>query len=203
MEKQIANPYINTKIHTTVKIPPEFLDNNIYIHLKEAIKNDLENRCFKHYGYISKIYNIKEYPYGIIQNESRNADVTCEVEIECKLCRPLKNTQLIVQLDGFGSGFYKFTNGPIIMVIPHDHINNNHFMIDAENNLYYKMENTMKLIKNNILVKASVVTVKFNDHDQYIMVMGYLDDIINENVNLEHNNDTTIDYDSYMKSEFA
>ena len=40
----LVNPYINTTLTGRVYLKPNFLDNNIYIHLKNNLKKSMEKK---------------------------------------------------------------------------------------------------------------------------------------------------------------
>jgi len=61
----LVNPYLNTTLTGRVYLKPNFLDNNIYIHMKTSLKNALEKKCSK-YGYIHTIHKIIDYKDGLM-----------------------------------------------------------------------------------------------------------------------------------------
>ena len=69
INNQVQSPYINTTLVCPIMLYPNQMDNKLYLHLKTNLSNKLLGKCYKNYGYISKIYKINEISEGNIEDE--------------------------------------------------------------------------------------------------------------------------------------
>ena len=113
----MSGPYFNTILHSTVTLYPNQMDNDIYKHLKMNLIRKLEGKCFGMYGHISKIYKITDRSEGMLVPEDPNASVVYNIQFSCKLCRPLKDSIIICEVDKINRVMILFRNGPIHIFI--------------------------------------------------------------------------------------
>lgn len=210
----MSSPYIVTVLNTIVTLSPNQFDNNIYIHLKNNLIRLLEGRCYRNYGYVSKIYEILKRNNGEIVPEFPSGSASFDIKFSCKLCYPLINKHIICKVERINQLIIKLVNGPIqvIATISPDRMNKDVFFTDQNKNLRYKIGDKSQLLTPDTFVKIKVVSKTFNDTDTFIIVMGYLENIATRNEIEKFYNDEyekeydktskkMVDFDEYAKLE--
>ncbi len=172
-----GSPYINTKLFTTVSLKADQLNNKFYINLKKNLEEQILHKCYKNYGYIMDIYKIIKYSDGNIEPENYSASAKYDIEFSCRLCRPLRLRQIICEIDRVNKVLVTTTNGPIIVIITNDRINDKVFFTDNNNNLRYKKDGKTQLLKKGDFVKISLKATMFNHADTKIKAIGYLEEV--------------------------
>lgn len=205
----MTSPYINTKLYTSVSLHPDQMDNKIYINLKKNLERKVVQKCFRDYGYIMQIYEILEYKDGIIEAENFMSSALFDVSFSCRLCRPLKNKEIICQIDRVNRVIVTATNGPILTIITNDRINDDIFFTDNNNNLRYKDKetDTSKILKEKEFVKVIIKSIVFNNGDDRIKAIGFLNGMATEKdvqeyyQELYNTDEKIVDFEKYMESE--
>lgn len=202
----MTSPYITTYLNTTINLNPRQMDNRIYKNLKDNLINKVEGRCYRNYGFISKVYDIKEYSQGLLISENPMTSATFGVKFTCRLCHPLKGRQIICKIMKINNMIVNAQNGPITMIITSDRINNNNFFQDPKTGKIYVKNGDSKVreITPGTYIIATVSSKTFNDTDSIIMAMGELqrlatDEEIRQNYKQEHSVDeNVVNYDDYI-----
>lgn len=176
----MTSPYINTRLATSLSLSPDKFDNKIYINLKKTLEKKVIGKCYHDYGYISDVFEILDFKDGIIEAENLMGSATFDVMFSCRLCRPLRNQQIICQVNRVNKVLITLENGPILVIITNDRINDEVFFTDNNNNLRYKKEGVSQILKSKEFVKVTIVSTVFNHGDNRIKAIGYLDDVANE-----------------------
>lgn len=203
----MTSPYINTKIHTSVILHPYQMDNKIYINLKKNLESKVTGKCFSKYGYIVKVIEILNYKDGIIEAENTESSALFDLEFSCRICSPLKNTQIICEIDRVNKLLITAKNGPILIIITNDRLNNIIFFKDNNNNIRYKKDGQSKMLESQDFIKVTLQTIQFYDGDEKIKAIGFVDDIATEeekrNYYLDQydNPSNTVDFDTYLKGK--
>ncbi len=202
ISSNIHNPVSITTLVSPIMLLPNQMDNKMYIHLKSNLKNKLEGKCYKNYGFINKIFTIDETSDGIIEAEDPTCSAKIIVKFTCSLCLPIVNKEIICKIDRINKALIMAINGPIKTIITVDKINKEHFFPDSNRNLRIK-ENSEVLVPN-MYIRIIVLSKSFSDQDKNIIVIGYLQDIANKNeINqfLEQNNNDNLQQDNFMNEE--
>jgi DNA-directed RNA polymerase subunit E'/Rpb7 len=202
------NPFIDTILYTTVALHPSQLNNNIYSNLKQNLSNKLEKRCYKNYGYVSKIYEILERTNKNIIPEDNNACGIFNVKFSCRLCHPLENTQIICKVNLSNDVLVSLVRPPIHVIVStdDDRINHSIFMKDPHEKKI-KVKKTGETLEKGMFVKTTILSKKFTDKDKRIIILGSLDDIatdeeIEQFYNEEYSSDKQIiDYEEYTSGK--
>jgi DNA-directed RNA polymerase subunit E'/Rpb7 len=204
----MQSPYINTALSSIVTLDAAQMNNNIYNNLKFNLIRQLEGKCFRQYGFITKVYAITERGHGSILAENPLSSATFKVKFTCRLCNPLKGLQMICKIDKTTPILIGMIAGPMRIIALPEHINKNVFYTDKNNNLKYKNKNTSHTIDRGTHVKITILSKTFNDMDNVILVFANLDDIatkeeIEKFYQDEYSNDdeNTISFEEYMKKE--
>lgn len=170
-------PYINTTLETDILLYPHQMDNNLYKHIKNNLKEKIEGKCYSKYGYIVKIYEITDYSNGIIVPEDLTGVATFHVKFTCKLCRPIEN-QVIICKYIKNKPDICFQNGPIEIIVGNRGVGDKFFVDNKTNKLLYKLENNQtKEINIGDYVKATVYNIVFSNKSTNILSIGTLTDI--------------------------
>ena len=169
----MSGPYINTELYTNVTVHPNQMDNKIYINLKKNLERTIVKKCFRNYGYIMEIYEILGFKDGIIEPENLMGSSIFDVTFSCRICMPLKNKQIICQVIRVNKLLITVENGPILVIITNNRINDKIFFTDNNNNLRYRNDNKSHILKPKEFVKITVISTTFNDGDNKIKVIGF------------------------------
>lgn len=171
------NPYIITKLKTKVMLYPEQMTNKLYLNLKDNLKKNHENRCFKNYGYITHIYSIIRKRRGILEAENITSSVLFDIEFSCRLCRPIEDMKIICRIFRVNRGLITAENGPIIIIIIDSKINQKIFFSGNDNILRYRNTGGSSKLEVGDFVIVKVSNYEFNNKDDKIKVIGYLEDM--------------------------
>lgn len=202
----MSSPYINTILKTSVILHPYQMDNNIYISLKKNLENKVVGKCFIDYGYINKVIKIEEYKDGIIEAENTESSALFDLSFSCKLCAPLRNTQIICEIERVNKLLITAINGPILVVITNDRVNASVFFKDNNNNIRYKKENQSNMLQPHDFIKVTLQSIKFNDEDEKIKAIGILENMASEEEKKKYYLDQyrddrdIVEYDQYVAS---
>lgn len=201
----MSNPYINTKLDTQILLPPKLMNNSIYLNLKNTLIKKREGRCNR-YGYVSKIYEINDYKNPVIAPENMIGAAKFDVNYSCRLCIPLEMTQVIFKVDKLNKRAIALKNGPIIMIVTMDRINDKNFFIDKLDRLRYKTKDEgSEVLKGGDFVKATIQTITFNQNSKNIITIGFLDEMATEAEKIDFfksqygDNDNFVSYEEYKK----
>lgn len=200
-------PYINTELYTTVSLLPNQMDNSIYLNLKKNLERQVAKKCLRNYGYIIEVYEITSYKNGIIETENLLGSAKFDISFSCRLCKPLKTKQIICKIDRINKLMLTAVNGPILTIITNDRINDKLFFLDNNNNIRYKKDNVSQLLAQGEHIVVTINRVKFDDGDQNIKAIGFLDRIATDDEKMAfyeqqyNKTDGSIKYDEYIKEQ--
>lgn len=202
----MTSPYINTILYATTVLHPSLLNNDIYINIKQTLIDRLEKKCYKDYGYIVKIFQILEKKDGLIMSEDITASVTYNIKFSCQLCNPLEDMQIISKVDKITNVFISLKSDPILVFVTFDRINSDKFYRDYKGEIKIKNGGTLTV---GTLVKLTVMAKSFANGDNHIIVIGYMDDVANNNEiaqyynNFYQNNEGNeiVNIDEYLQNQ--
>ncbi len=203
----MTSPYINTRLFTNVVLNPDQMTNDIYVNMKQNLIREIAKKCYKDYGYITDIYQITDYKDGIIEAENFLSSASFDVTFSCRLCMPLIRKQIICQVDRVTKMLITVVNGPIVVIITNERINDKVFFTDNNNVLRYRKDEGSIVLKPKEFVKITVTSRSFDDGDTKIKTIGYLDDMATENeVNeyykdIYNTDDEHVEYLKYIEND--
>lgn len=171
MSIPIISPYQDTSQFTRIQILPQHMNSDIINNMEMVLKNKVEKKCNK-YGYIDKVYSIKEYEEGEIITENFNSAANYNIEYFCRICLPIENTIIVSKIHSVNSELVILKNGPIITFIPKGNINTN--IWEISNNITHIETN--KVLNTNEYIKIKIDKVKINQNDIQIKTIGFLED---------------------------
>ena len=190
-------PNFNTYLEAKVVITPQQMDNNIYKHMKDNLIRDLEKKCYKNFGFISKIYKIEERTGGTIIQEDPNAAAVYMVKFACELWKPLRNTYIICEVMKINKSLIVLQRGPIIVFLfDYQLYGTNKIAYDERSNVWVAKLSDTKGIKvfEGTFIKILVEDINIEHKATQIIVLGSYDSVVTEIDNKE-NNETFIEYD--------
>ena len=174
----LQNPYSNKILNTRILVPCSKLNSDIYINIKNILKNKYEGNCIK-YGYISKIFKILDYSNNNIDINNLDCSVSYFVKYSARLCYPVENTLIIAKIITMNKQFFVAENGPITNMIKYDNINESKFKLDEQRNIIIKK--TKKKLDIGNYVKIQILAKKMYNNDNKIGTLSYLIDIPSQN----------------------
>jgi DNA-directed RNA polymerase subunit E'/Rpb7 len=183
------------------------MNNKIYLNLKKNLERKIKGKCYKNYGYIQDIYEIVKHDDGIIHPENPNASAVFNITFSCRLCLPLKNTQIICKVHRVNKMLVTLNNGPILVIITKTRMNDKVFFTDNNNNFRYKKKDKSYVLKPNDYVRVSTGNIQFNDGDNKIRTIGFLEDMATDNEiefffqELYNRDDKLVDFEEYIKQD--
>lgn len=202
----MTSPYINTKLYSTVTLLPNQMNNDIYTHMKTNLIKRLEGKCYRNYGYVSKIYEILERGDGNMEPENPMAAAIYNVKFSCRICLPLKERYIICKVERTIPMLTSLSNGPIRVLITNDRINKDNFMV-GKAGILTKIANGFRSLNSGDHVKVRIDSRKFNNRDNIIMCMGVLESMATHDESVQFSSDEYnidskfVDYERYIKAE--
>jgi DNA-directed RNA polymerase subunit E'/Rpb7 len=175
ISSNIHNPFIDTTLVCPIMLLPNQMDNKMYLHLKSNLKNKLESKCYKNYGYVNKIYSIEEISDGIIEAEDPSCSAKIIVKFTCNLCLPIVGKEIICKIDRMNKTLMSAINGPIKTIITTDKINKENFFPDMNRNI--RIKGNSQVLVPEMFVRILILSKSFGDYDKNILIIGYLQDI--------------------------
>lgn len=208
----IQTPYINTYLYAKVGLHPSQFDNDIYKHLKNNLIRKLQGRCYKNYGYISKIYKIDERLGGELIAEDPSAAARYNIKFSCKICKPLKGTVIVCEVVTINKSLIHLRNGPINLLMFEDSgaINQNNFTFDDKKNVLIAKNggnNVPIPVVAGTFVEVKVGASRIEHNSNRILVTGTLENIaskkaIEESIKQRENDGLAFtNYDTYVDNE--
>ena len=123
------------------------------------------------------------------------------------MCRPLINEEIVCQVDRVNKVLVTALNGPILVIITNDRINDDIFFTDNNNNIRYKDKDSSKVLKEKEFVKIIIKSIVFNNGDDRIKAIGYLNkmatdkDIEKYYKELYNTDEPIVEFEEYMKEK--
>ena len=210
-------PYFNTNLYSVVGLHPSQMNNDIYKHLKNNLIRQMQGKCYKYYGYISKIYNIysdeKNKLTGELIAEDPSASARYKVKFSCKLCKPLRGSTIICEVVNINKQVIFLRNGPINVPIfaVKGQINQKKFIFDDKKTVWIAIvdEERSKGVPVIIgtFVEVKVINTRIQHNADKIFVIGSMENIASNDAVLksitqrEDNNLAFIEHDEYIKHD--
>lgn len=216
-DKNTIGPYFNTTMTTIIGLHPNQMTRRIYENLKTNLIEKYSGKNFESYGFISKIYNLTKREGGFIVAENSLSPAMFKVEFLCKLCRPLKGTTIVCEVQIINKIAILLKNGPIDVYIFFDEgnqINSDVFSYDDATNVH--IGKTMKRGKPSFekIVVGSFVNIKCLDtriesSTNRIIVWGTMESVASEKdistaISQRESDDIpTVSYETYIMDEIS
>ena len=170
----LVSPYINTYFHSRISLLPHQMNNEIYLHLKNNLKRNVEKKCNK-YGYITKLHKILDYSDGEIIPENFDSSAIFNIKYSCRVCLPIEKTNIICKIELQNKALIKAVNGPIIAIIKLSQLNSDNFSTNNKGEIVYNKNNKIIQINDHIILNISALN--FFAGDERLIILGNLVDI--------------------------
>lgn len=171
-----------TTLKSIVVIPPNQLNNDLYMNIKNNLEKRFLNKVYENYGLIEKIYNIQKIGEGRINKEDNNCNIYFDVEFNCRLIRPTVNNLIIAKTITLNSEFIVLKSGCIKIMVKNKKINEK-YIIDNIKGIY-KNKETNEEIKLGDYFKIQIYKYQMINKATLIYASGLLiDNATEEEIN--------------------
>ncbi len=179
----MTGPYFITTLSADISILPVQMNNNILGNIKNNLEKRYLKKCFLDYGYIEHIYDIGDVKGGLIRPEDNTASAIYNVTFKCKICNPVKDTNIIAKITGINNMIIIAKNGPITIVIPAKNINDKN--IQYKNSAFYPISSKgqiiSKPIKEGTYAIIKILSKKLVHGSDIIKTLGKLESVVPDN----------------------
>tara|TARA_B100001093_G_C26449830_1_gene851793 strand:- start:85 stop:678 length:594 start_codon:yes stop_codon:yes gene_type:complete len=175
----LVSPYKNISQYTKIQMKPHMLNSDIQNIMKLVLRKKVEKRCNKN-GFVDEVHRIEEFKPDVMKPENLSGCVNFNIMYHCRLCLPIEETLIISQIKAINQELILASNGPIMIFIPKDNVNNENWDVTER---FLNKKSKLQLKVNNY-VKINVVNKRINQGDHQIKVIGTLiDEATKEEVN--------------------
>ena len=171
----LVSPYKDVTQYTKIQIKPHMMNSDIQNIMKLVLRKKVEKRCNKN-GFIDEVYRIENFEEDIMRPENLSGASNYNIAYHCRLCIPIENTQIIAQVKAINQELILAQNGPIMIFIPKDNIENSAWDVTDK----FLSLRTNSNLKVNNYIKIEVQNKRINQGDFQIKVIGQLLDIATE-----------------------
>jgi DNA-directed RNA polymerase subunit E'/Rpb7 len=166
--------FFDLTLHDIIIAEPWQLNNELYLHLKQNLRNKIEKKCIDA-GYICRISDIIDYKDGYLIPEDFSGNVFFKIKYNAKVCNVVPKIQMICKIEQMVKGIIVAKNGPVLILIKYIDINPNLFKINSNGNIEYGKNK--KVLSQDMYLKITVKSKKMYNGEAQIGVIGYIDDI--------------------------
>ena len=163
--------YYITQLETKVSIMPDQLDSNIDDHMLKNLKEKVEKKCMEN-GIVMHVNRLIDYDYGVIDKVNFTATTVYTVTYECLLCSPIKELEIIGQLQNIIKGYLLLDNGPLIIAVKLSAIDERYFKVVDNNTV--TIISTGKNLQKGQYLKVSIININSNLGERNITGVGKL-----------------------------
>lgn len=159
--------YYRTQLETKVSLLPEQIDGDMDSHLLKNLKAKIEGKTNES-GIVLKINRLIDYSGGMIDKTNFMGVTVFPVKYECFICSPTKDLEMVCILENIVKGYLIAKNGPVVVAIQYNNIDNKKFEISDKNIILSK---TKTPIKKGDYLKVSVISINNNLGEKNIVTM--------------------------------
>jgi DNA-directed RNA polymerase subunit E'/Rpb7 len=185
----LVNPYSVQVFETRVALHPHQMDNQIHNNIKdnlfENLRKKVENKC-NMFGYVKQVYEIAHFGDGILERENLHGIAVFNVQYRANICIPVIDTCIILKIDHINDKIIKASNSDVELTQSMEskesikciitNINTNNFENQENGNKFIHKKNN-NVLKKNDYIKVNIKGIKFNALDEFILILGHLEDI--------------------------
>lgn len=171
----LVSPYKNITQYSKIQVKPNQMNSDIKNIIKLILRKKIEKKCNKN-GFIDKVHRIEESEAVDMDPENLSGCCNFRISYHCRICIPVENTQLVVQIKNLNQVLILAVNGPIMIFIPKENIDLETW--DVYDHFLHKK--SKEVLKVNSFVKVDVMKARINQGDYQIKVIGKLIDFANE-----------------------
>ena len=166
---KLTTPYLKIQQNTNISLEPYYMNSDIRNNIKIVLKKKVEKKC-NEYGYIDEVYRIMNYEDGQLIPENLSGNVIFNVSYHCKMCIPIENTIIIGQVKVINQEVIVCINGPIMIFITKDNIDNN--IWELSDGYLHKLNKTKLTIGQYINIQ--ILNKNINQGDNQVKTIGML-----------------------------
>ena len=194
----------------TIGLHPSQMDNDMYKLMKNNLIRRYSNKCYKHFGYVYKIYDFEKKSNGALVAEDSSASAKYKVKISCKLCKPLKGSFIVCEVKAINKSLIYVTNGPIHCCIFEGtgNINQDNFVFDNNKTMLFgKIDNKHVPITQGTFVEIKVIDSQIEHNSTRLIIKGTLERVASKSATMdaikerESKDVEFMEYDNYMQTE--
>ena len=171
----LVSPYKNITQYSKIQVKPNQMNSDIKNIVKMTLRKKVEKKCNKN-GFIDEVYRIEESEAMDMEPENLSGCCNFKVSFHCRICIPVENTQLVVQIKNLNQVLILAVNGPIMIFIPKENIDLD--VWDIYDHFLHKK--SKEVLKVNSFVKVEVIKARINQLDYQIKLIGKLLDFATE-----------------------
>lgn len=172
----LVSPYKNTTQFTKIQIKPYMMNSDIQNVMKLVLRKKVEKRCNK-FGFVDEVYKIENFEEEELKPENLSGCANYNITYHCRLCLPIENSLIIAQVKAINQELILAVNGPIMIFIPKDNVDDN--VWDVTDKFLHRKEKSN--LKANDFIKIVVINKRINQGDHQIKVIGKLLEFASEN----------------------
>ena len=159
------------------------MNNNIMDNIKRNLERDHTGKCYGNFGYIEKIFEIKDdIKGGVIRAEDYTSSSVHRVKFTCRICNPIVKSMIVGKITGINNMLIVAENGPIRFMIGASDINKNN--IQFRKSAYYPITSKGKVIDKPINkgthVMIQVMSKRIVKKKTSIIVFGRLESVVSD-----------------------
>lgn len=173
----LVSPYKNTTQYTKIQIKPHMMNSDIQNIMKLVLRKKVEKRCNKN-GFIDEVHRIEKFMEEDLHPENLSGCANYYITYHCRICLPIENSIIIAQVKAINQELILATNGPIMIFIPKNNINQAKWDVSDK---FLNRKTKTNLIVNNY-IKIEVVNKRINQGDHQIKVIGKLVDFATDDM---------------------
>ena len=174
----ITDPVNVMELSAIVVLHPSQLNNDIYNNLKDNLSIRILGRCYKNYGLINKIFEIKKYYGAQIFNEDIESKVQYNVIFTCEVIKPVESTIIVTQIITNHKMCLTTEKLGIISFVESNNISDKYYINPYNSKITYKKTN--EELKKGDMVKVKILNFMFYHNKQKIVSLAYLEDNLTE-----------------------
>lgn len=173
----LVSPYKNTTQYTKIQIKPHMMNSDIQNIMKLVLRKKVEKRCNKN-GFIDEVHRIEKFMEEDLHPENLSGCANFYITYHCRICLPIENSIIIAQVKAINQELILATNGPIMIFIPKNNINQAKWDVSDK---FLNRKTKTNLIVNNY-IKIEVLNKRVNQGDHQIKVIGKLIDFATDDM---------------------
>ena len=171
----LVSPYKDVTQYTKIQIKPHMMNSDIKNIMKLVLRKKVEKRCNKN-GFIDEVHRIETFEAEDMRPENLSGAVNFDISYHCRLCIPIENSLIIAQVKAINQELILAQNGPVMIFIPKDNIDQNVWDVTDK---FMHMKDKINLKVNNY-IKVEVMNKRINQGDHQIKIIGQLVNLASE-----------------------
>lgn len=172
----LTNIFVDKELHDIVSLKSSQITPDIYLYLKENLKNNVEKKCLS-FCYIIKVREITEYDHGEMRAGDFSGDVNFKITYNAHVCIPVIGTNIVCKINKIIKLLILVQNGPFLCSIrvSENEIDPNVFSIQNGEKIIHKK--TKQELGIGSYVKINLINQRIYPGQNFISGLGKLYDI--------------------------